>query len=179
MLTALLIGIAVNLDNFIIGINLGVRSQKLTLASNTIIALTTGICAFASTYAAMLISGNFLVYTNIIGSIIMVVFGVYCLIKSAVKQQEETLPDFSSLAPKDTCVLGFVLAINCIPPSFSAGIMSLSPYYVGFFSALFSFLCMFISNRLGYHLIRYRFIRLLIPGSAILLIFIGVFELFV
>ena len=74
IILAFLIGIAVNLDNFLIGMNLGIKGQRLTVLSNLIIGAATGVCAFASTYAARLISGNFLVYTNVIGACILILF---------------------------------------------------------------------------------------------------------
>lgn len=172
---AFLIGIAVNLDNFLIGMNLGIRGQRLTVLSNLIIGAATGICAFASTYAARLISGNFLVYTNVIGACILILFGVYCLINGF--KQNDTPEEFSALGAKDSCILGFVLAINCIPPSFSAGVMNLSPYYVSIFSALLSCICMHVSNRLGNKLVHLHILNYLTPASAILLILIGAFEL--
>ena len=57
---ALLIGLAVNLDNLLIGIHLGIRHQRLSAGQNLVIGGTTGLCAFGSTCAARLISGHFL-----------------------------------------------------------------------------------------------------------------------
>lgn len=177
LLLAILIGFAVNLDNFIIGMNLGIRGQRLTLPANCIIALTTGVCAYLSTYAATLISGSILEYANLFGALIMIFFGVYCLYKSF--SSEETPEEFMAMTLRDTFILGFVLAVNCIPPSFSAGILSLSPFSVAFFSAVFSCLCMHVSNRTGYRLVKCRFLKLLTPASAFLLILIGIGELLV
>lgn len=119
ILMALLIGLAVNLDNLLIGINLGIRRQRLTLWQNLLIGSTTGLCAFGSACAARLISGNFLVYTNLIGAAIMIFFGIFCLYQGLTDKEEA--PDISA-APRffDVLVLGFVLAVNCIPPSFGA-----------------------------------------------------------
>ena len=111
----LLIGIAVNLDNFVIGMNMGIRGQKLTIFSNFLIGLTTGVCAFGSTYAARLITGNFLVYTNFIGAVIMIFFGYFCLIKDSIPkntQDQENETDFCVPCMQETVFLGFVLAIN-------------------------------------------------------------------
>lgn len=175
ILLALLIGLAVNLDNLLIGMNLSLRGQKLKFTQNLIIGSITGICAFGSTLAASLISGNFLVYTNIIGSVIMIVFGFYCLWQCRKPEEStefSTDPDF-----KEVLILSGVLAVNCIPPSFSAGVMCLSPFLVGAFSMLFSCLSMGFSNRMGHRLVRFRFFSLLAPASAILLILIGAVEL--
>ncbi|MCR1840030.1 manganese efflux pump MntP family protein [Murimonas intestini] len=176
ILLALLIGIAVNLDNFIIGMNIGMRHQKLTLFSNFLIGLTTGICAFFSTYAAKLIATSLIDYTNVIGALVMILFAVYCLLDS-LREDEKTL-QYSAMKLKDTLVLGFILAINCIPPAFSAGILSLSAWYVAAFCALFSFVSMYAGNHLGHSLTNNRFLKFLAPASSILLILIGLGELF-
>lgn len=178
ILMALLIGLAVNLDNLLIGINLGIRRQRLTLWQNLVIGGATGLCAFGSTFAARLISGNFLVYTNLIGAAIMIFFGVFCLYQGVTA--EDDTPDINT-APRliDILILGFVLAVNCIPPSFSAGVMQLSPWWIGFFSMLFSCLSIHISVLLGQKFLRCRFFSVLTPLSAVLLILIGTLELLI
>ena len=175
---ALLIGLAVNLDNLLIGIHLGIRHQRPSAGQNLVIGGTTGLCAFGSTCAARLISGHFLFYTNLIASAIMILFGIFCLYQS-VTQKEET-PELQD-APRltDVLILGFVLAVNCIPPSLSAGVMSLSPLWVGFFSMLFSCLSIQASVLLGHKFLRCKFFSMLTPLSAILLILIGALELLV
>lgn len=176
ILMALFIGLAVNLDNLLIGINLGIRRQRLTLWQNLVIGSTTGLCAFSSTCAARLISGNFLVYTNLVGAAIMIFFGIFCLYQGITKKEET--PDLDA-APRfmDILILGFVLAVNCIPPAFSAGVMQISPWWVGFFSMLFSCLSIHISVLLGQRFLRCRFFSVLTPLSAVLLILIGALEL--
>lgn len=178
ILMALLIGLAVNLDNLLIGINLGIRHQRLTIWQNLIIGSATGLCAFGSTCAARLISGNFLVYTNLIGAAIMIFFGIFCLYQGITEHGET--PDINT-APRflDVLILGFVLAVNCIPPSFSAGVMQLSPWWIGFFSMLFSCLSIHVSVLLGQRFLRCKFFSVLTPLSAVLLILIGALELVV
>ncbi len=83
---ALLIGLAVNLDNLLIGIHLGIRHQRLSIWQNLVIGGTTGLCAFGSTCAARLISGHFLFYTNLIASAIMILFGIFCLYQSITQK---------------------------------------------------------------------------------------------
>lgn len=175
---ALLIGLAVNLDNLLIGIHLGIRHQRLSAGQNLVIGGTTGLCAFGSTCAARLISGHFLFYTNLIASAIMILFGIFCLYQSVT--QKEEAPELQD-APRltDVLILGFVLAVNCIPPSLSAGVMSLSPLWVGFFSMLFSCLSIQASVLLGHKFLRCKFFSMLTPLSAILLILIGALELLV
>lgn len=177
VILAFLIGIAVNLDNFLIGMNLGIKGQRLTALSNLIIGAATGICAFVSTCAARLLTGTILLYTNVIGACILILFGLYCLITGF--KQDDTPKEFTAVDVKDSAILGFMLAINCIPPSFSAGVMDLSPYYVSIFAAVLSCICMYVSNRLGHRLVQLRFLNCLTPASAILLILIGLCELLI
>ena len=176
ILFIVLIAATVNLDNFLLGMNLGTRGQTLTITSNLIIGCFTGACAFLFTTAACVLSGSFIKYANCFGALLMIMFGVYSLISEILEKQE--IADLSIMTRKDTCLLGMILAINCIPPSFSAGMAGLNPISMGIFSALFSFLSMFFSNKLGKALIHDRFFRFLTPLSSMLLILIGIGEFF-
>ena len=171
-----LIAIAVNLDNFLIGMNLGIRNQKLTIKSNGIIGLFTGICSYFVTAAAGLLTDNVIQYAHLFGAVIMILFGSYCLISELF--QKESYSHLSIMTLRDTCILGLILAVNCIPPSFSSGMAGLNPISMGSLSALFSFLSMFFSNRLGETLANYPFLKFLTPLSSIILIFIVIFECF-
>ena len=111
-----LIAITVNLDNFLIGVHLGIRGQKLSPASNGIICSLTGGFTFLFTAAARMITGDFIRYTNIFGGLIMILFGIYSLISELLCRQED--PQVSLVSVKDTCLLGIMLAVNCIPPAF-------------------------------------------------------------
>ena len=176
MFLTVLIAIAVNLDNFLIGMNLGIRNQKLTIKSNGIIGLFTGLCSFFVAAAASMLTDTLIQYANLFGALIMILFGTYCLITELL--HKETSSHVSVMTAKDTCILGLVLSINCIPPSFSSGMAGLNPISLGVFSALFSFLSMHFSNRLGETLAKYRFLCFLTPISSVLLILIGIFECF-
>ncbi len=171
-----LIAITVNLDNFLIGVHLGIRGQKLSPASNGIICSLTGGFTFLFTAAARMITGDFIRYTNIFGGLIMILFGIYSLISELLCRQED--PQVSLVSVKDTCLLGIMLAVNCIPPAFSAGVAGLNPLPMGLFSALFSFLSMYFGSRLGATAFNGRFLSYLAPFSSCLLIAIGVGEWF-
>ncbi len=170
------IAIIVNLDNFFIGINLGICGQKLTIKSNCIIGSFTGLCSFLTASAAGMLKDNFGWYANYLGAVIMILFGIYCLIDGMLKK--ETYRTISIMTLKETCLLGLILAINCIPPSISTGMVGLSPVLMGICSAIFSFISMLIGNYLGEKLIQYQRFKCLIPISSILLIVIGVWGFF-
>ncbi len=183
---AFLIGLAVNLDNLLIGISMGLRGRRLSLSQNLVIGVVTGLCAFLSTAAARLISDSFLIYANLTAAAVTILFGVLCLYQSIpdaetpvpfLSQAEET----SGTKPRftNTLLLSFVLAVNCIPPSLGAGLMGLSPLWVGGFSMLFSFLSIQASSLFGCRIRSCRFCGWLTPLSAVLLILIGFAELLI
>ncbi|MCI9140124.1 hypothetical protein D7X25_28195 [bacterium 1XD42-8] len=178
---AFMIGIAVNLDNALIGMSLGVRGQKITIRSNVLISLTTGICALASTYGARMVTGRFMAYVNIIGAVFMISFGVFCFGKDffSKESKEDMEEKFMNMEGKEVFFLGLLLAVNCIPPAFSAGIVGISSFLVGFFSAFFSYISLYFGNRMGKRLVKYSLVRFLSPISSVFLVVIGVLELFV
>lgn len=168
------IGISVNLDNFLIGIHLGLKRQKLTVLQNLIISSITGLCAGLSTLAISLISGKFLSYASQAAGVIMVLFGIYCLL--APDSGCSLLTDSQPLSFQKAFLLGFVLSVNCIPPAFSAGLLRLPSLGIGFFCGLFSFLTMYSGNQSGLKMTDQKTPSFLGPASAVLLILIGAFE---
>lgn len=168
------IGISVNLDNFLIGIHLGLKRQKLTVTQNLIISSITGLCAGLSTLTISLISGKLLNYAGRTAGILMVVFGIYCLL--APDSGCTLLADCRPLSFPRAFLLGFVLSVNCIPPAFSAGLLRLPPLGIGFFCGLFSFLTMYSGNQSGLKMTNQKTPSFLGPASAVLLILIGAFE---
>ncbi len=170
----LFIGFSVNLDNFLIGIQLGQNRQRLTFVQNLVISSITGLCAGLSTLAVSLVSGSFLNYTNRIAGAIMVIFGVYCLL--APDCGCSSLTDDRPLSFRQAFLLGFVLSANCIPPAFSAGLLHLPTLGIGFFCGLFSFLTMYSGNRARLKMTDGKTPSFLEPLSAVLLILIGMAE---
>lgn len=173
---ALFMSIAVNLDNFIIGIQLGIQKKPIPVLSNLIISAFTGIFAGIAAACPEIFPQVMVSAANITGSLIILVFGIYCLMKKA-DTCEEALP--SSLSFKGSCVLGFTLAVNCIPPSLGAGILGISPISMALLGTACSFICMHVSSRVGTQLRHKSFITKLDKISALLLIGIGITELLI
>lgn len=171
------IGISVNLDNFLIGINLGLRHQRLTFFENLIISGITGLCAGFSTFTVSLLSDRLMEYTNLIAGIIMVLFGIYCLL--APDANCSGLVPSQPLSICQSVFLGLVLSVNCIPPAFSAGLLKLPAAGIGFFCGFFSFLTMYSGNKAGLRMTDGKTPSFLGPVSAMLLILIGCMEVMI
>ncbi len=170
---ALFMSIAVNLDNFVIGIQLGIKNKPIPIKANLVISgisgLFSGIAAFCpSIFPHVMVSA-----ANLTGALVILAFGIYCLLKRP-DEESQRLP---GLSLRGSCVLGFTLAVNCIPPALGAGIIGISPLSMGFFCAACSFICMHFSSRMGMRLQKSKIIHQLDKISALLLIAIAVIEL--
>lgn len=172
----ILIGIAVNLDNFLIGVSLGLRQRRLSLPSNLLIAAVTAFFSFAAAALSDILSENLLIFGRFIGALFLIGFGLFCLFKP--EDNARVAQKYQLMTLKQTLMLAFVLSVNCIPPAFSAGIFRISPVLMGLCAGIFSFACMYISNRFGNYFIRKPWIQKLTPFSYILLIIIGIIEIF-
>lgn len=106
----LLIGIAVNLDNFLIGLSLGLKHQKISMASNLLISAITALSAFAVTGFSNMLSQSTRIFGSVAGSLCLIVFGLYYLIKP-----DENTDKYELLSLKQTLILGVILSVNCIP----------------------------------------------------------------
>lgn len=172
---ALFMSIAVNLDNFVIGVQLGIQNKPIPVLSNGIISAFTGIFAGAAAFCPEIFPEVMVAAANVTGALIILVFGIYCLMKRPdASENQKELP---GLSLKGSCILGFTLAVNCIPPSLGAGILGIPPFCMAAFAAACSFICMHISSRVGVRLRHKALIGQLDKISALLLIGIGALEL--
>ncbi len=178
VLAAVMIGLAVNLDNLVIGLNFGVKHHRISVLSNALMSLITGVFAFLSTYLAGMLSSMLFSTTNLIGAVLIILFGAYCLCTSLFRPASP-FTEPRGLSLPELVGLGVLLAVNCVPPSLSAGVIGLNAGLVGTFSGVFSFLCLLIGNRLGDKLGKLKCLHMLEYLSSILLIAIGVMELII
>lgn len=178
VLFSFLIGLAVNLDNFLIGMSLGLKRQSLPFSSNILISLISGLFAYLPARLTRAVSSSCLPAAETIGAVLMILYGLFCL--SEAFRETPFVSQEPALAPvngRQTLVLGILLAVNCIPPAVSAGTFSLPPAAVGLFCGLFSFLSLWLGSRAGGRLAAKSGIRFLPHAAALLLILIGVISL--
>ncbi len=100
ILSSLLFSLSFNLDNIVIGAAYGIKKIKIGPAANLIIAVITSVGTYLSMSLGTYIS-NFLPIStaNTIGSLSVVILGLYFLIQSIVKLADKTKP--KELALKD------------------------------------------------------------------------------
>ena len=167
--------IAVNLDNFLIGMRLGTQGKPVPFRANLIISAFTGIFSGAAAFCPEIFPQVMVSAANITGALMIIAFGTYCMLKRPdAPDCEKELPGLSF---KGSCALGVTLAVNCIPPSLCAGIFNISPQAMAVFGTFCSLICLHVGSRAGTRLRHSMFIRQIDKISALLLIGIGIWEL--
>ena len=192
-LTILLIGVAANIDNLGISVSYGLKSNKIPLFSNLVIAFISMICAFISITTGSFLSQYFSQsIANYIGGSLIIGLGVWFIITSPAfitKNSNRNETSYSSFTPKldkakaitwkESILLGFVLAINCLTIGFGAGITGVSPVFtsisIGVFSVISISLGVMVGNKIG----NTFFGRYSNGIAGLLLILIGIYEIII
>ena len=151
ILSILLIALATNLDNLVIGMALGLKSRRLSSLANLLIAL----CSAAATFLCCYLSSFLATYGKIVGIIggaLLILLGLISFFPSkpskaeqSIMQKDHPLP----IRPGEAALLGLTLAINCLAAAFSAGMSGLLALPTALGVGVFSFICTGMGNLLG------------------------------
>lgn len=192
-LTIVLIGIAANIDNLGISVSYGLKSNRIPFINNILIAVISVICA----YISIAIGGSLSQYfsqsvARFIGGSILIGLGIWVVATSSnsgtsgSNQKKETSSlSFSQktvssqdINLKESILLGFVLAINCLTIGFGAGIAGVSPLFTALSIGVFSVLSIYIGVLVGTKIGNSLFGNFANGIGGILLVLIGLFEMF-
>ncbi|MBM7656307.1 sporulation membrane protein YtaF [Neobacillus cucumis] len=199
LLSVLLIGIASNLDNLGISVSYGLRSTKIPIFSNLIIAFVSMLCAYFSIIAGKFISVFISMrIANFTGGLILICIGIKCIVTSILEEnstsdvkvdsnysQVITHPDLADvnddkiISLKESIFLGFALAINCLVMGLGAGITGISPVLTTFSIGVFSFISIWCGLKLGNKICGKNIGKYSNIVAGLLLIIIGVYEMIV
>ncbi|MGN0989110.1 MAG: manganese efflux pump [Eubacteriales bacterium] len=178
LFSVVLLGIATNIDNLIIGASFGVRKKNIPPLKNLFIAVVSGVAAFAACLFAGL-CGFLGPAADIIGGILLIFIGVWSLVSEIIKSRDgkgESCALCDVLSFRETAALSAALAANSIPPSFGAGMTGISPFFaagsVAFFSFFFVAVGVFVGKR-AHKVINSGSLGII---SSLFLIALGIFE---
>lgn len=207
LITALVLGVAANLDNFGIGISYGIQKVRIPFLSNFFIALLSGIIAYLAVLAGQVL-GQFMGVANLLGAFMIVVIGIWVIIHKSTA--DEALPVSVSfnkaytipltplgwviqitknpsradldangfISVKEAIALGITLSFNCIATGVGSGLTGLPPFPVAISVLLFSMLTISLGYWTGWKTASNRLERWSQAASGILLILIGIYEIF-
>lgn len=200
LLSALLFSFSSNLDNIVIGMAYGIKKIKINFISNLIIAIVTCTGTFLSmslgNYINLLLSANL---ANLIGSGAIIILGLYFTIQSLIKLIRENhynsiaLKDINEMVDyaaasdwdhsgdlnlKETIIVAFSLTFNNLGTGIVASITGVNILMTVFCTFIISFISIYIGMLLGSNLVG-RFMGKYAPLiSGLILITLGVLEIF-
>lgn len=184
-ITIILIGLASNLDNLGIGLAYGAKQTKIPIGSNIMIA----VISMIMTYVAVLAGGVITVYissskANFWGSLLLCFIGLWTLWSARTsnmdtnKTEEFDKDKNNIISIKESIVLGFVLSVNCLVSGIGIGANGISAIWTVISVGFFSVVTVAIGSQFGYLLTKTFIGKYSTIISGLLLIFIGIYEMF-
>lgn len=203
-LSILLLSIASNMDNWGIGLSMGLRSIRIPILSNVTIAFITMAGTLAAMETGSYISGIMhKQIANDSGGAVMILLGCWSLWKMIKEKRNKKNPasvynnrrgsDVTVLKHPDeadinhdqiiswreSLMLGLALAFNNIATGFGAGTTGISPMPTTILTGLFSILFIGMGCRIGQtasHTVLGRYAEF---TGALLLVLIGLYEIMI
>lgn len=189
----ILIALANNLDNIGVRIAYSLRGIRITPLKNLWISIITFIISLIAACTGSKIShilGN--KFASIFSMLILVVVGLSIMLEPTFTKKKNAKKDKTSLSHvlnnpedadmdnslnidfKEATILGIALSINNIGGGISAGMIGLNYIFVGFFSAIISYISLWLGNYLTAFLSRWNLKDKAAIISGIMLILIGI-----
>lgn len=189
IISAILFSIAANIDNIPIGISYGIKKVHIPFYINIFISFITSIFTFISMYISKNL--NYLInskITNIIGSSILIIIGIFSILKAIIKVKNKNVITRNktivrnngtncTIKIREIIVIIITLVINNIAIGIFAGVTGINIICTFFSSFIFSTLFLYFSNKLGQKIFGKLSDKYSIFISSILLILLGIIEL--
>jgi len=203
LLSSLFISISVNLDSFAIGIAYGVKRIRIGILSNLVIATVTTLGTYLSMTVGEVI-GRFLPSDagNIVGATILLLIGIWGIWETLKAEREEKkqqmrnyandisyttfigkpekadLDDSKFIDVRESIPLAFALTINNLAGGVGAGITGLNVYITTFMTFILAILSIICGYFLGEKFAKKLSAKFAGISSAILIIFVAIYEFF-
>lgn len=196
LLSSIVFAITVNIDNFAVGIAYGIKRIKIGILGNLIIAAISGLGTFFSMYLGFYISKIInLSVTNLLGSIIIIGIGLYFILDFFLKyykksnhfisielleNPEKADTDSSGhIDNKEALTLAFALSLNNLGLGMGSSISGVNIISTTLFTFLFSIPAIIIGYRFGNSFLSSLFGKYTSLISGLIIIFLGIYELFI
>ena len=187
---------AASSDSFIIGLSYGGKGIRIRFCSNFLVAIISSL----GTFLAMLLGlgiheGISHKYTSILGSLLLILFGLYTLISALWKKKEANqasgYQDFinrpeqfdkdssKEIELKEAVILGFILSINNIGIGIGASAAGLNIFVTSLLSLIFSMGFVKLGFYIGKQITSSRLSKYIEYLSALIIIVLGLYELLI
>lgn len=159
--SAILFGISANIDALVLGFSYGIRKQNISFFSNIILSFITFLGTFLSIGAGICLTEFFPKGTaKIVGSLLLILLGVYYCLKYMIQKRKESLTETPSmhlqseniLPVKESLLLGLTLTINNTGIGMVASLAGVHFLLTCFLTLILCFSFLFLGNRIGTHI---------------------------
>lgn len=204
--SALVLGVAANLDNFGVGVSYGVQKLRIPILSNFFIAILSGIITFISVLAGHLLS-HLITTANLLGALMIIIIGFWvglhksssdnnlpaaipamktysltikplsCIVQITKNPSSADLDANGFISTKEAMALGLTLSFNCIATGIGAGLTGLAALPLSISVFIFSMVSICSGYWTGWKTASNRLERWSQLFAGILLILIGIYEL--
>lgn len=203
VLSSLLFAFSVSIDSFVIGVAYGIKKIKITLLNNFLIAVISGFGTFLAMSIGLLIT-KFIppAIGNALGGIILILMGLLFILdyfKKVYKKRKEDLNNATDLIgfmdildnpekadadnsgdidTKEAVTLAFALTVNNLIVGIGASIAALNIIFTTFCTFVFSILAIAFGFFIGRHYLAKTLGKYALPASGIIIIVLGLYEIF-
>lgn len=207
ILSIIIFAISSSSDNLIVGLRYGSKKIKMNFFNTFVVSFISGMGTFlAMLFGKLLIQLIPLIYTNIIGSSILILLGLYLLIislkkgfddNSNLEEVNQNISDFyryeatlrspeiidanhsKTIEFKESIMLGFLLCLNNIGFGIGASITGLNICITSIFSLIFSLAFISLGYYIGEKIFSNNLSKYSEVISAFIIIALGIYELFI
>ena len=187
LISGTLFSISANIDNIPIGLSYGVRKIHISLIKKFFICAITSIVTFLSMLVGQNISKFFDVKTtNILGSILLILLGVYPIIKNIFSKKKidklnnnNIVTNNNDINLKELLIMIITLSLNNIAAGIAASIAGVNIICTTIFTFIFCVVFLYIGNNLGKKINNRLIEKYSEFISSFILILIGIIELFI
>lgn len=191
LISSFLFALSANADNFVVGLSYGVKKIEIGIKSNLIISIITMLGTIISMWLSKIIVGYIpMGFANMIGGIMLILIGGWTIVEPLVKSIRPPVgilknPDkadrdkSSHIDSKEAVTLAFALSINNIGLGIGASITGLNIFLTGGFTFIFSIIMIVFGYFVGSYYLSTIFNKKATIISGIIIMALGIFEIFV
>ncbi|KAJ51856.1 putative sporulation protein YtaF [Clostridium tetanomorphum] len=205
ILPIIFFAISASSDSFIVGISYGINKIRIDFINNLFIATISGLGTFLSmAFGKLLLNIIPVEKANLIGSIVLILFGLYMLISSSKNkhnkdeastkniQQDKNyyynvlnnpeiidIDGSKNIELKESLSLGIVLSINNIGLGIAASVIGLNVYITSISSLLFGMIFIQLGHFVGEKFLSKRMSKYSEVISYFIIILLGLYGIFI
>ena len=174
LISTMILAIAASSDSIVLGINIGVKNEKMSIFSILLLSLIPSLGTLTSMcFGGILKDFIPLNIAVILGGVFLIILGLKSL-KEILKNEVTELKIPEKVISKDILMLGLALAVNNITLGLGGSIAGYNPIWTSVFSLIFSFLFIYIGMFIALKLNNYNLSEVSEVIGAILVIILGI-----